>query len=99
MSKEVQDTEVIKQGFGICLRGQREILLAGYLEMDATITTKYYSEHGGKILKGIMFLQENAAAHKAAITHLKLAVGSQPTHLIWPLWATAFFPTSREERF
>jgi hypothetical protein len=31
------------------------------------------SEHRGKLLKGILFLQENAAPHKVAITHQKLA--------------------------
>jgi hypothetical protein len=76
-SKDVQDTEVIKQD---------GMLLIDYLEKRATITAKYYvalldklnktlvSKHQGKLSKGILFLQENVAApHKAAIEELKLA--------------------------
>jgi hypothetical protein len=40
-SKEVQDTEVIKQGVGVCLLGQRWNLLVDYLEKGATIIAKY----------------------------------------------------------
>jgi hypothetical protein len=31
------------------------------------------SKHQGKLSKGILFLQDNAAPHKVAITHQKLA--------------------------
>jgi histone-lysine N-methyltransferase SETMAR len=60
-------------------------LLVDYLEKSATITAKYYvalldklkqqlvSKHRGKLLKRILFLQDNAAPHKAATMHLKLA--------------------------
>jgi hypothetical protein len=40
-SREIQDTEVIKQAVGICLLGQNEILLVDYLEKGSTITAKY----------------------------------------------------------
>jgi hypothetical protein len=55
------------------------ILLVDYLEKDATITAKYYvvlldklkqqlvSKRRGKLSKGILFLQDNAAPHKEAI--------------------------------
>jgi hypothetical protein len=55
------------------------ILLVDYLKRGATITVKYYvglldemkqqlvSKHRGKLSKGILFLQDNAAPHKAAI--------------------------------
>jgi hypothetical protein len=57
------------------------IWLVDYMEKGATITAKYYialldklkqqlvSKCRGKLLKGILFLQDNAAPHKAAITH------------------------------
>jgi hypothetical protein len=57
------------------------ILLVVYLEKGATIMTKYYvalldklkqqlvSKRRGKLSKGILFLQDNAAPNKAAITH------------------------------
>jgi hypothetical protein len=57
------------------------ILLVDYLEKSAVITTKYCialfeklkqklaSKRGSKLSKGILFLQDNAAFHKAAITH------------------------------
>jgi hypothetical protein len=41
-SKEVQDTEVNKQGNGICLLGQRWNLVGRLPEKGATITAKYY---------------------------------------------------------
>jgi hypothetical protein len=61
--------------------GKDEILIVNYLEKGATTTTKYYvvlldklkkqvSEHWGKLLKGIWFLQDNAALHRVAITPL-----------------------------
>jgi hypothetical protein len=55
-------------------------LLVDYLERRATITANYYSvlvdklkqhlvsKFRGKLSKGILFLQDNAAAHKAVIT-------------------------------
>jgi hypothetical protein len=60
-------------------------LLVDYLENGATITAKYYgafldklkqlllSKRRVKLSKGIWFLQDNAAPHKVAITHQKLA--------------------------
>jgi histone-lysine N-methyltransferase SETMAR len=60
-------------------------LLVDYLEKGASITAKYYSafvdklkQHlvskcRGKLSKGILFLQDNAAAYKAVITCQKLA--------------------------
>jgi hypothetical protein len=59
-------------------------MFVDYLENGATITAKYYvalldklkqqlvSKRRGKLSKGILFLQDNAAPHKA-ITHQKLA--------------------------
>jgi histone-lysine N-methyltransferase SETMAR len=61
------------------------ILLVDYLEKGATITAKYcialldkmkqqmISKHRIKLLKGILFLQDNVAPHKVAIMHQKLA--------------------------
>jgi histone-lysine N-methyltransferase SETMAR len=84
-SKEVQDTEVIKQSVGAVFWDKDGILLVDYLEKGATITAKYYvallsklkqqlvSKYRGKLSKGILFLQDNAAPHKAAITHPKFA--------------------------
>jgi hypothetical protein len=60
------------------------LVLANHLEKGATITAKYYvalldklkqqldSKRRGKLSKGILFLQDNAA-HKVAITNQKLA--------------------------
>jgi histone-lysine N-methyltransferase SETMAR len=84
-SKEFQDTEVIKQVVGVCHLGQRWNFFVDYLGKGAAITAKYYvtlldklkqqlvSKRRGKLSKGILFLQDNAAPHKAAITHQKLA--------------------------
>jgi histone-lysine N-methyltransferase SETMAR len=61
------------------------ILLVDYLEKCATIMTKYYvacldkrkqqlvSKCQGKLSKGILFLQDNVAPHKAVTTHQKQA--------------------------
>jgi histone-lysine N-methyltransferase SETMAR len=61
------------------------ILLLVYLEKGAIITAKYYfallyklkqqlvTKLRGKLSKGNLFLQDNAAPQKAAITHQKLA--------------------------
>jgi hypothetical protein len=61
------------------------ILLEDYPEKGATIMAKYYialfntlkrqqlSTGRGKLSKGILFLQDNAAPHKAAIRLQKLA--------------------------
>jgi hypothetical protein len=61
------------------------ILLVNYLKKGATITAGYYiallnklkqqviSKCRDKLLKGILFLKDIAAPHKAAITHQKLA--------------------------
>jgi hypothetical protein len=91
------------------------IFLVDCLEKDATITAKYYvallnklkqqlvSKCLGKLSKGILFLQDNAAPHKAAITrtHQKLedlhfeVLKHRPTRLILPLRTTTSFLTSR----
>jgi hypothetical protein len=75
----------MKQGAGICLLGKRWNLVVCYLEKGATITAKYYnallnklkqqlvSKCRGKLPKAILFLHDNAAPHKAAIKHQKLA--------------------------
>jgi histone-lysine N-methyltransferase SETMAR len=61
------------------------MLLVDHVEKDATITAKYYValldklkqqlvfKRRGELSKGILFLQQNAAPHKAAIMHQKLA--------------------------
>jgi hypothetical protein len=61
------------------------ILPVDYKEKGATITAKYYvalldmlkqqlvSKRRGKLSKGILFLQEKASSHKAAITRQRLA--------------------------
>jgi hypothetical protein len=61
------------------------ILLVDYLEKGATITAKYYVallckmkqqlvfKRRSNLSKGLLFLQGNAASHKAAITHQKVA--------------------------
>jgi hypothetical protein len=57
------------------------ILLVDYVEKGATIMAKYCvalinklkQQLVSKLLSAIMFLQDNAAPHKAAITHHKLA--------------------------
>jgi hypothetical protein len=84
-SKEVQDTEVIKQDFSVCLLGQGWNFACRLPGKGATITAKPYialldklkqlldSKRRGKLSKGILFLQDNSAPHKAAITHQKLA--------------------------
>jgi hypothetical protein len=84
--EEFQDTEVIKQAMSASFFWDKDwILLVDYLEKCATITADYYvalldklkqqlvSKHRGKLSKGILFLQGIVAAHKAAITHKKLA--------------------------
>jgi hypothetical protein len=59
------------------------ILLVDYLEKGANLTAKYYValldklkqqlvfKREGKLFKEILFLQDNAAAHMAAIMHQK----------------------------
>jgi histone-lysine N-methyltransferase SETMAR len=66
-------------------RNKDGILLVDYLEKGANITAKYFialldkpkqqlvSKRRGKLLKKILFLPDNAALHKATITHQKLA--------------------------
>jgi hypothetical protein len=75
MLKEVQDTEVIKQGAGTCLLRQR-------WNFACRLSGKGCNHHGkqqlvskcqGKLLKGILRLRDNAVPHNAAITHQKLA--------------------------
>jgi hypothetical protein len=64
-SKEVQDTKVIKQGVCVCLLGQRRNFACRLPEKGCN--------HHGKLSKGILFLQDNAAPRMAAITHQKLS--------------------------
>jgi hypothetical protein len=56
-------------------RDKDRILLVDYLGKGATITAKYYiallDKRRGNLSKEILFLQNKAALHKAAITHLK----------------------------
>jgi hypothetical protein len=85
VSKEVQDTEVMRQGVGFCLLGQRR-------NFGCRLPGKGRNQHGkvasalldkkkqqlvskdrGKLSKGILFLQDNSAPHKTAITHQNLA--------------------------
>jgi hypothetical protein len=87
-----------------------------YLGKGATITAKYYAtlldkmrqqlvcKYQGKLLRAILFLQESAAPHKAAITHKKFAdlcfeVLKHPTYSLdlAPLDYTTSFLPSREE--
>jgi hypothetical protein len=69
------------------------ILLVDYLERGATITFKYSValldefkqqlafKHRGKLSKGILFIKDNSAPHKVAITHQKL---TELKHLAYP---------------
>jgi hypothetical protein len=83
-SKEVQDTEVFKQGVGVCLLEQRwnfacrlpgkgcnhhgQVLWCTSRQTEAATVSK----HRSKLFEGILFLQDNAVPHKVAITHRKL---------------------------
>jgi hypothetical protein len=89
------------------------ILLVNYLKKGATITAKSYvalrnnlkqqliSKNSGKFSRRILFLQDNASLHEAAIKHQILAdldfefLNPPPTHLICPPWITISFLTSR----
>ena len=63
---------------------QDSILLIDYLPKDQTINAKYYSsllvqlkgtlkeKHHGKVTKGVLFLHENAPAHRALAIQKKL---------------------------
>jgi hypothetical protein len=66
-SKEVQDTEVIKQRVGI--------FLLYYLLEGATITPKYYVTLLRKVMQQMVskHLEGNSSPHNATITHHKLA--------------------------
>jgi hypothetical protein len=73
-ASKVQDAEVIKQGFGVCLLGQNGILLLDYLQKGATITAKCYVALPDKLKKQLVSKGRGSALpHKAAITHQKLA--------------------------
>ena len=64
---------------------QDGILLIDYLPKGQTINMEYYSsllvqlkdilkeKHCGKVTKGILFLHDNAPAHRAVATQKKLA--------------------------
>jgi hypothetical protein len=83
-SKELQDT-VINTGVGMCLLGQRwnsacsqpgkgcnyhgKVLRCTSRQSEAATGLQTLRQ----ALKKILFLQDNAAPHKAAITHKKLA--------------------------
>jgi hypothetical protein len=75
VSKEVQDTDIIKQGLS---SGTKMEFCLYYLEKGATITEKYYvalldklkpqlvSKRQDKLLKGILYLQDSVDPHKVA---------------------------------
>jgi len=64
---------------------QRGIILIGYLPKGQTINAEYYSsllvqlkdifkeKRRGKLTKGVLFLHDNAPAHRALATQKKLA--------------------------
>jgi len=78
------------------------ILLIDYLPKDQTINAEYYSsllvqlkdilkeKHHGKIIKGVLFLHDNATAHRTLAIQKKLAylgfrhLDHPPYSLIWP---------------
>jgi hypothetical protein len=84
VSKEVKNTEVIKQGVGICLLGQRwkftyRLPGKGYNHQSKILhcTSQLTEAASGlqtssKLSKGILYLQDNVSLHKAAIMHQKL---------------------------
>jgi hypothetical protein len=77
--KEVQDTQVIKLGAGVYLLGQRwnfACRLPGkgynhhgehYVALLDKMIQQLVSKRRGKLSKGNLFFQDNAAPHKAAI--------------------------------
>jgi len=85
---------------------QDGILIIDYLPKGQTINTEYYSsllvqlknilkeKHRGKFTKRVLFLHENAAAHRALATQKKLAYWASsvsithPILRIWPLRTT-----------
>jgi hypothetical protein len=89
------------------------ILLADYQERSATSMAKHYAalvvklkqllvyKHRGKLLEGILFLQDNAALHKVAITHQTLADlhFEVPKHLAYFASFLTLRNTSWEESF
>jgi hypothetical protein len=88
------------------------VLLAYYLYKQSyyvalldKLKHQLVSKLRGKLSKGILFLQEHAAPHKAAIRHQKFAalhfkVLKHPAYyLIRPFRTTTSFLTSREESF
>jgi hypothetical protein len=85
-SKEVQDTEVIKQGVGV--------FLLEYLVKGATITAKYYVALLNKAMVS-KHLQDNSAPHSAAIKHQKLA-GLHSEVLKHPAYSTDLAPHLKE---
>jgi hypothetical protein len=84
--ENVQDTEVIKQDDDVCLVGQRwdyacrlsekecnyhgKVLCCNSCQTEAAPDLQFLRD---KLSKGILFLQDNAALHKAAIIYQKLA--------------------------
>jgi hypothetical protein len=83
--KKLKTQKIIKQGVGNFLLEQDGILLVGCLEKRAAMTAKYnialldnlkqqlVPKCQGKLLKGILFLQDNSDPHKEAIIQQKLA--------------------------
>ena len=89
---------------------QDGILLIDYLPKRRTINAEYYSsllvpvkdilkeKRRGKVTNGVLFLHDNAPAHRAPATQKKLAcLGFQcllithPILRIWPRWTTTCF--------
>jgi hypothetical protein len=119
MSIELQDNCHQARCWHMSSRTEVEFLLVDYLEKGTPITVKDYvelleklkqqlvSKCQGKLSKGIVFLQDNAALQRVAITHQKLADLQVLKHPAFSpdlaFWPTAFFLTSRntsgEENF
>jgi hypothetical protein len=67
----VENTEAIKLGVCTCLLGQRWNFACRLPGKGCN--HQLISKRWGKLLKGILFLQDNSAPHTMAITHKKLA--------------------------
>jgi hypothetical protein len=84
-SKEVQEKKSSSKILARVFWDKDGILLVDYVERGAAITAKYcvalldemkqqlVSKHRCKLSKRVLFHQDSAAPHKAAITHQKLA--------------------------
>jgi hypothetical protein len=84
-SKEVQYTEVIKQGVAVCLLGQRRNFACRLPEKvcnhhgkvprcnSQQLKQQLVSKRRENLSSGIWFLQETVVSHKAAIAYQELA--------------------------